>query len=82
MNKQNLKIGTWNLCLGLRNKKDCVSKMIREHNIDLLCLQETDIEPNYPHSILSFKGYDYLTENNSVKARTGLYINNTIPYSR
>ena len=81
-NHQNLKIGTWNLCLGLRNKKDYVSKIIREHNIDVLCLQETDIEPSYPHNILSFKGYDYLTEKNSIKARSGVYINNTIPYQR
>ena len=35
-----------------------------------------------PQNILSFKGYDYLTENNSIKARTGMYINNLIPYQR
>ena len=70
---KNLKIATWNLCLGLRNKRDYVSKMINEHKLDIVCLQETDIEQNYPLNILSFKGYDFLTENNSNKARAGIY---------
>ena len=71
---------TWNLCLGLRNKKDYVSKIITKHQIDITCLQETDIEPDYPQNILAFKGYDYLSENNSVKARVGMYVNTEIPY--
>ena len=79
---KNITIATWNLCLGLRNKKDYVSKIINEHKLDIVCLQETEIEPNYPLKILSFKGYDYLTENNSEKARTGIYINSNIPYLR
>ena len=78
----NITLGTWNLCLGLRNKKDYVSKMINEHKVDIMCLQEIDIEANYPHNILSFKGYNFLTENNSIKARAGMYINNTITYQR
>ena len=77
-----LYICTWNLCLGLKNKKDYVSKIIKQHKLDIICLQETDVELNYPQNILSFKGYDYLTENNSIKARTGMYINNLIPYQR
>ena len=82
MKQRSLKIGTWNLCLGLKNKKDYVSKITKQHKIDILCLQETDIEPSYPLNILSFKGYDFLTENNSSKARTGIYINNSITYQR
>ena len=66
----NITIGTWNLCLGLRNKKDYVSKTLRQHKIDIICLQETDIEPNYPLNILSCNGYDFLSEKNSIKART------------
>ena len=56
-NQKNITIGTWNLCLGLRNKKDYVSKIINENKLDIVCLQETDIEPNYPIDILSFKGW-------------------------
>ena len=54
---KNIKIGTWNLCLGLRNKKDSVSKILIQNKLDIVCLQETDMEQNYPHNILSFKGY-------------------------
>ena len=50
---KNITIATWNLCLGLRNKKDYVSKIINEHKLDIVCLQETDIESNYPLNILS-----------------------------
>ena len=79
---KNIKIATWNLCLGLSNKKDYVSKIINEHKLDIVCLQETDIQLNYPINILSFKGYDYLSENNTTKARCGIYINNQITYQR
>ena len=81
-NIRNIKIGTWNLCLGLKNKKDYVSKIINQHNVDIMSLQETDIEQNYPINILSFKGYDYLNENNTSKARTGMYIKASLPYLR
>ena len=59
-----------------------MSKIINEQKLDIVCLQETDIEPNYPLDILSFKGYEFLTENNSIKARAGTNINNSIPYHR
>ena len=66
----------------MRNKKDYVSKVINEQKLDIVCLQETDIEPSYPLNILTFKGYNFLSENNTIKSRAGIYINNTIPYQR
>ena len=30
---KNIKIGTWNLCLGLPNKKDIVTRYLNENNI-------------------------------------------------
>ena len=77
-----LTIATWNLCLGIRNKNYYVSKIINEQKLDIICLQETDIEPNYPLNILSIKGYDFLSENNTIKARAGIYIYDSIPYQR
>ena len=41
-----IKIATLNLCLGLPNKKNDVKKLIVENNIDILCMQETEIDPN------------------------------------
>ena len=44
MKHQNdFKIATWNLCLGLANKKDLVSKTIVENEIDVCVMQEIDI---------------------------------------
>ena len=37
----NLKIATWNLCLGLANKKDLVTKYLDLHNVSVCCMQET-----------------------------------------
>ena len=71
-----LKLASWNLCLGLANKKDLVSKIIKENEIDICAMQEIDIPADYDTSILSFKGYDLITENNNAKMRTGLYIRN------
>ena len=45
------------VCLGLKNKKDYVLDVIRENEIDICCLQETEIESSFPTGILSFKGY-------------------------
>ena len=45
-------------------------------------MQEIDIPLGYNCNLLSFKGYNLITENNNVKSRTGLYIKNGIDYSR
>ena len=78
----NIKIATWNLCLGLKSKKDYVSKVIIDENIDICCLQETDLEPNYPTNLLSFNGYELLSENNEYKSRAAIYIKQGIPFTR
>ena len=55
------------------NKKDIVSKIILEHEIDICVLQEIDVPPDIDTGLLSFRGYSILLENNNVKARTGIY---------
>ena len=45
-------------------------------------MQEIDIPVGYDCYLLSFKGYNLITEKNNVKSRTGLYIKNGINYSR
>ena len=52
-----MKLASWNLCLGLANKKDLVSKIIKENEIDICAMQEIDIPAGYDTNILSFKGY-------------------------
>ena len=50
----NTKIGTLNLCLGLKNKKEEVKQLIKANNIDILCIQETELEKDFPVEILTF----------------------------
>ena len=47
-----IKIATCNVCLGLANKKDYVSEMIMNFNVDVCCLQEVDIKNDYNEELL------------------------------
>ena len=78
----NTKIGTLNLCLGLKNKKEEVKQLIIKNKIDILCIQETELEKDYPVEILTFKGYGLEMEKNSTKLRSGIYIRDSISYTR
>ena len=57
---------TLNLCLGLPNKKEIVKHIINDEKIDVLCLQETEIEINVDRNLMSFPGYLYESESNSI----------------
>ena len=78
----NTKIATLNLCLGLKTKKEEVKRLIIENNIDILCVQESEIIKGYPTELLTFKGYNYENENNDLKSRCGVYVSNRISYTR
>ena len=77
-----VKIATWNVCLGLKNKKTYVSKTIEENGIDICCIQECDIKKDYPANILTFKNFNLEVEKNSIKARCCTYIRGGVPYVR
>ena len=62
-----VKIATWNLCLGLPNKKDTVLRVLESEKIDICCLQETEIDENYPTNILSSPSYELELERNTGK---------------
>ena len=64
---KNIKIGTWNLCLGLPNKKDIVTRYLIENNIAICCLQETEVPVNYPETTLNANGYILELEQNEDK---------------
>jgi exonuclease III len=42
-----IKISTFNVSLGLPNKKTLVEKIIKQENIDVCALQETEINENF-----------------------------------
>ena len=76
------KIGTLNLCLGLINKKLLVKNLIITENIDILCMQEIDVKNDYNVRLLTLPGMNLEIEDNTVKARTGIYITSKINYTR
>ena len=80
--QNDVKLATWNICLGLANKKDLVSNTILENGIDICVMQEIDIAPGYDSNLLTFNGYNLLTENSNDKQRLGMYIKNGVDYSR
>ncbi len=77
-----IKIGSLNLCLGLANKKDLVKQTIAREKIDILCLQETELNNEMDHNLLSFPGFTYETEKASNKSRVGIYINTCVRFLR
>ena len=77
-----LKIGTWNLCLGLPNKKDIVTDYLKLNSVNVCCLQETDVPVNFPEIVLNTGGFNLELEQNDVKKRVGVYIHKDIKYKR
>ena len=76
------KIATWNICLGLKRKKDYISEVIRREEIDICCIQECELQKDFDERHLTFKNYNLETEINMVKRRTCVYIHNKINYIR
>ena len=42
-----VKIATWNVCLGLKSKKEYVKSKIIEEKIDICCIQESEIPKDF-----------------------------------
>jgi exonuclease III len=47
-----------------------------------MCLQETKIENNFDHNLLSFPGYNNESEINDIKSRVGTYVRKGLDYVR
>ena len=77
-----LKVATLNLCLGLKYKKDLVKNVLIENKIDILMMQETEIESEFNYELLKIPGYNLELGKNSIKARIGTYIKDSIKYER
>ena len=69
-----IKLATWNICLGLKNKKDYIYQVICEEKIDICLLQETEILKDYPIELLSAKNFKIEPEKSVLKARTAIII--------
>ena len=60
---------TWNLCLGLPNKKDIVVETLKRNNIAVCALQETEIIKDFPTGTLNCGNYNLELELNTSKRR-------------
>ncbi len=76
------RIATWNLCLGLANKKDLVLDELNSNKIDVCCMQETELNNDFPTGILCCPLYKFEGEKSTGKKRAGLYVNNRVIYKR
>ena len=74
------KIATLNLCLGLKNKKEEIKRLIEDNKIDILCVQQTEVKFGYPIELLAFRGYNFENESNYIKSRCGIYAKNDVSY--
>ena len=62
-------ISTINLCLGLKNKKLLVKRLLEENKIDVLCMQETEIGNDLNTDQLMMAGYSFELEKNTSKLK-------------
>ena len=81
MVNENLRLGSWNLCLGLQNKKDYVSHILETNKLDVCCLQECEVPNLLCENTLTTMNYCIELEQNDNKKRVGIYIKNTKNYA-
>ena len=77
-----VRIASWNLCLGLKKKKDYVLNTLRQEHIDICLLQEVEIPRDFPTNILSSRDYKLEVEKATIKARCAILIKNEVEYTR
>ena len=77
-----IKLASWNVCLGLKNKKETVYEEIKGRNIDICLLQEVEILKDYDKDLLTSKDYNIEVEMNETKARSAIIIKDNIEYER
>jgi len=82
LEKKTINVCTWNLCLGLQHKLDYVKEILIKEEIDILCLQETEIEDGFDMNILNINGYELETDLVNNTTRTAIYIKTTMNYER
>jgi exonuclease III len=68
--------------LGPRKQERTSQKYVYDYNLDICCLQETEIDIFLNAELLSFPGYAIEVENNDIKRRVAIYVSNRIKYRR
>ena len=66
----------------MKYKKDLISNILSEFEIDVLAMQEIELEHDFDCDLLSIPGYKFEAEANSFKKRVGFYIKDNVKYER
>ena len=45
---------------GIRHKLDSLQNFLVKHRIDIACISESKIQPNFPDGLLEIDGYNFL----------------------
>ena len=77
-----MRIKTWNICLGLVNKRGPVIEYLKSSNISVCSMQETEIPSNFPIGILNRNGFNLELESCELKCRTSIYLKSNISHVR
>ena len=80
--KKNINVCTWNLCLGLQYKLNYVREILVKDDVDILCLQETEIKEGLDMNVLKINDYELETNLADNTIKTAVYIKNTLNYER
>jgi len=73
-----IKILSWNACLGALNKIDYIKNIIKEFKPDVAFIQEAEISQNMQLPLLNIIGYDTTLSSNSPKKRLLCYTKTTL----
>jgi len=79
-----IKICTWNVCLGILHKIQLIKEFVLEKEIDVLCIQEAEIKMDDDISLLGIQGFSLELEKTSqmYSRRTLIYIRESMNYER
>ena len=79
-----IKIYTWNVCLGILHKIHLVKKSVSENDIDILCIQEAEVKANDNEELILIQGFSMEVEKTSENftKRSVMNIKDGINYKR
>ena len=79
-----IKICTWNVCLGILHKIHLVKKFVLENSIDILCVQEAEVKTEDNMELIRIHGYSLEIEKTSemFTRRSLMYVKDGINYQR
>ena len=80
---KNIRIASWNICLGVSNKLNHIENVLNQENIDVLFIQECEIQNQTNKKFYDIKGYILVICGTIIsgKARTCCYIKNNINFT-